>query len=98
MRVTRRLFLSLPAIVPFVTLRAAPSGAHCFSYDHVIGTSLDLVVWTSNADAARCAGRPVHGNWSRSFPLTTIGPSAAEALCLFALEVRIRLETLTPSA
>jgi thiamine biosynthesis lipoprotein len=55
MRVTRRLFLSLPAIVPFVTLRAAPSGAHCFSYDHVIGTSLDLVVWTSNAEAARCA-------------------------------------------
>jgi len=55
MRITRRLFLSLPAMVPFAPLRAARSDAHHFSYDHVIGTSLDLVVWTSNAEAARSA-------------------------------------------
>jgi thiamine biosynthesis lipoprotein len=52
---TRRTFLSLPAAVPLATLRRARSDQHHFPYDHVIGTSLDLVVWTSNAVAARCA-------------------------------------------
>ena len=49
------MFLSLPAMVPLATLRGAQPDAHHFSYDHVIGTSLDLVVWTSNAEAAQCA-------------------------------------------
>src|ERR1700681_2884903 len=55
MRITRRMFLSLPAMVPLAALRGAQPDAHHFSYDHVIGTSLDLVVWTSNAEAAQCA-------------------------------------------
>jgi thiamine biosynthesis lipoprotein len=55
MRITRRLFLSLPAMVPFAPLRAARLNEHHFPYDHVIGTSLDLVVWTSNAEAAQSA-------------------------------------------
>jgi thiamine biosynthesis lipoprotein len=54
-RMTRRWFLSLPATVPLATLRWARSDEHHFSYDHVIGTSLDLVVWTSNAAAAERA-------------------------------------------
>jgi FAD:protein FMN transferase len=55
MRITRRLFLSLPAMVPFAMLPGARSGAYHFSYDYVIGTSLDLAVWTSRAKAARSA-------------------------------------------
>jgi thiamine biosynthesis lipoprotein len=52
---TRRRFLSLPAAAPLATLRWARSDEHHFPYDHVIGTSLDLVVWTSNAAAAQRA-------------------------------------------
>jgi hypothetical protein len=37
-RITRRLFLSLPAIAPLATLRWPGSDEHHFSYDHVIGT------------------------------------------------------------
>jgi thiamine biosynthesis lipoprotein len=55
MRITRRLFLSLPAMAPLATFHGAQRDAYHFSYDHVIGTSLDLVVWTRNAEAARCA-------------------------------------------
>jgi thiamine biosynthesis lipoprotein len=55
MRITRRLFLSLPAMAPLAALQGGRPDAHHFSYDHVIGTSLDLVVWTSNAEAAQCA-------------------------------------------
>jgi hypothetical protein len=55
MRITRRLFLSLPAMVPFARLPGVRSDVHHFSYDHVIGTSLDLVVWTSNPETARSA-------------------------------------------
>src|ERR1700730_5397617 len=54
-RMTRRWFLSLPAMVPLATLGWARSDEHHFPYDHVIGTSLDLVVWTSNGVAARRA-------------------------------------------
>jgi FAD:protein FMN transferase len=53
-RITRRLFLSLPAMVPLATVRWSRSDEHRYSYDHVIGTSLDLVVWTSNAVVAQC--------------------------------------------
>src|ERR1700681_748947 len=54
-RMTRRWFLSLPATVPLATLCWARSDEHRFPYDHVIGTSLDLVVWTSNGVAAQRA-------------------------------------------
>jgi thiamine biosynthesis lipoprotein len=53
--ITRRLFLSLPAIVPLTALRWSQAGEHHFSYDHVIGTSLDLVVWTPDEGAAQRA-------------------------------------------
>src|ERR1700732_2439930 len=54
-RITRRSFLSLPAMVPLATVRWARSDEHHFPYDHVIGTSLDLVVWTSSCVAAQRA-------------------------------------------
>jgi len=52
-KMTRRSFLSLSAMFPLSTLRSGrESVEHHFQYDHVMGTSLDLVVWTSSTDAA----------------------------------------------
>jgi thiamine biosynthesis lipoprotein ApbE len=42
-------------MVPVAGIRSARSDEHYFPYDHVMGTSLDLVVWTSNAVAAQHA-------------------------------------------
>src|SRR5690242_5918777 len=57
---TRRSFLKLPAVLPLISsgslLRA---GEHCFEYDGVVGTSLDLVVWTKDSRAANDACRTV---------------------------------------
>jgi thiamine biosynthesis lipoprotein len=53
--ITRRLFLSLPAMMPLTALGWSHSGEHHFSYDHVIGTSLDLLVWTPDEAAAQRA-------------------------------------------
>ena len=39
-------------MLPLAALGSARSDEHHFQYDHVIGTSLDLVVWTSDAVAA----------------------------------------------
>ena len=52
---TRRRFLSLPAMMPLALMRPGGSDAHHFPYEHVIGTSMDLVVWTSNIEAAQRA-------------------------------------------
>jgi len=50
---TRRSFLSLPAVLPFAALvPAAGYSEHIFEYDHVIGTSLDLVVWARSKSEA----------------------------------------------
>ena len=56
-RLTRRSFLSLPATLPLV--RLPWTSEHHFPYDHVIGTSLDLVVWTSRPVAAQRAAAAV---------------------------------------
>jgi thiamine biosynthesis lipoprotein len=56
-RITRRSFLSLPATIPLATFPRV--GEHHFPFDHVIGTSLDLVVWTSCATAAQRAAAAV---------------------------------------
>jgi len=56
----RRSFLKLPAVLPLFSfgslLRAEE---HCFQYERVIGTSLDLVVWTKDSGAAERACRTV---------------------------------------
>jgi len=47
--------LTLPAIAPLAAFRSVLSHEHHFAYDHVIGTSLDLVVWTSDDATAERA-------------------------------------------
>ena len=66
--VTRRSFLSVPAGAFFAA--AGPAGpvgpgGHYFAYDHVIGTSLDLVVWTSRAKTAELANAAALGEIHR---------------------------------
>jgi FAD:protein FMN transferase len=59
---TRRSFLLLPAIVPAASLGRAwgpNSGVHHFSFEHVLGTSLDLELWTDSAPAAQAAAEAV---------------------------------------
>ena len=49
----RRAFLKLPALLPFVRLDSAfPSEEHHFQYESILGTSMDLAVWTPNSRAA----------------------------------------------
>jgi thiamine biosynthesis lipoprotein len=49
----RRSFLKLPALLPFIGGRPALSSAeHHFQYEAVIGTSLDLVVWSTRSRVA----------------------------------------------
>jgi thiamine biosynthesis lipoprotein len=55
---TRRSFLAMPAMVPALA-RAGSAGEHRFSWDHVLGTSMDLVVRTSEEDAAKRAEQAV---------------------------------------
>jgi thiamine biosynthesis lipoprotein len=58
-RMTRRSFLAASAFAPFSVLGSRSDvSPHRYQYDHVIGTSLDLVVWASDvglADTARDA-------------------------------------------
>src|SRR6478752_3015523 len=53
-RLTRRSFLLAPALLPLARAayaRATPSPYH-FSFDHIVGTSLDLEVWAATPAAA----------------------------------------------
>src|SRR5262249_40433610 len=55
-KLDRRSFLKLPALLPLSALGSAfRSEEHCFQYECVIGTSLDLVVWTPNFRGAEFA-------------------------------------------
>ena len=52
----RRFFLKLPALVPLTALGAVfPPEEHLFQYESVLGTSLDLVVWTPHFSIAEQA-------------------------------------------
>jgi thiamine biosynthesis lipoprotein len=94
MRITRRFFLSLPAMVPLATIRGGRSGAHHFSYDHVIGTSLDLVVWTANAEAARSAEAAVLDEIHRLSAILNTRDPRSEISRLGELEGPIRSRDL----
>jgi thiamine biosynthesis lipoprotein len=49
----RRAFLKLPALLPLVRLDSSfPSGEHHFQYECILGTSLDLMVWTQHSRVA----------------------------------------------
>lgn len=51
----RRSFLKLPGFFPLTRLGVAPgSREHRFRYEGVVGTSLDLTVWTEDSHLAEC--------------------------------------------
>src|SRR5438046_851659 len=56
----RRSFLTLPALVPLKALNSAfRSEEHHFGFEGIVGTSLDLIVWTPYSRAAEGACRTV---------------------------------------
>ena len=58
--INRRSFLMLPALLPLAAFGSAShSEEHHFEYEGVIGTSLDLVVWTPYSHVAECVCRTV---------------------------------------
>ena len=59
-RFSRRTFLSFPFLAPLSAILAPLRGTtHRFAYESVMGTSLDLAVWTPNRSAALRAERVV---------------------------------------
>jgi FAD:protein FMN transferase len=59
-KMNRRSFLKLPAFLPFVLHGGAPpAGEHHFQYERVLGTSMDLIVWTPRSRDAESACRTV---------------------------------------
>src|SRR5262249_47314180 len=59
-KMSRRSFLTLPALFPVTAFSSAfHSVEHRFQYDFVVGTSLDLVIWTPDSKAAERAARAV---------------------------------------
>jgi len=57
---SRRSFLKLPALLPLTAFDPAfHFGEHHFQYENVIGTSMDLVVWTQHSNVADYARRVV---------------------------------------
>lgn len=61
MKISRRLFLSVPVLAPLRAIGPGEAEEHRFHYDYVIGTSLDLALWmppaTGAAEAAQRAAR-----------------------------------------
>ena len=52
----RRTFLRLPTLLPFVAFQSTTVfDAHQFQFEGVVGTSMDLVVWTPDSRAAEYA-------------------------------------------
>src|SRR5215831_15673102 len=64
--ISRRSFLTLPGLLPLAVLDSAfPSLEHHFQYEYVVGTSMDLVVWTKDRYVAERACREVLDEISR---------------------------------
>jgi thiamine biosynthesis lipoprotein len=79
MLVSRRSFLALPFVASVSACpRATTSGAHRFEYEHVMGTSLDLAVWTSAPHEAAAAERAVLDEIDRLLPILSTYDSASE--------------------
>jgi thiamine biosynthesis lipoprotein len=57
MKFNRRQFLALPALAPLRALGFESTDEHRFHYDHLIGTSMDLAVWTRSREVAQYASR-----------------------------------------
>jgi len=58
-KLTRRSFLSLSALVPVAALDSSPGLEHNFRYERVLGTSMDLSIWTPDGVLARRANAAV---------------------------------------
>jgi thiamine biosynthesis lipoprotein len=59
-RIDRRSFLKLPALLPLNALSTiVGADEHHFQFEYVLGTSLDLTIWTSPLRAAEDACRTV---------------------------------------
>src|SRR5262245_56503244 len=74
----RRSFLKLPALLPLTALGSAfLTEEHHFQYECVIGTSLDLAIWTRNSRLAESACDTVLGEIDRlSTILNTRDPNS----------------------
>src|SRR5262245_34435199 len=58
--ISRRSFLTLPALLPLAAFNSTfHSSEHHFQYEYILGTSLDLVVWTRSSIVAEHARRVV---------------------------------------
>lgn len=65
MQMDRRSFLKLPVLFPLGALNGARLHEHHFQYERIVGTSLDLIVWTARADAATSACTSILGEIER---------------------------------
>ncbi len=64
--INRRTFLKLPSLLPLVALHSATRDEeHHFQYEGIIGTSMDLVLWTTNSRVAELACQTVMGEIDR---------------------------------
>jgi FAD:protein FMN transferase len=62
----RRSFLKLPALVPLTIFGSRlPSKEHYFQYERVLGTSMDLIVWTPQTRMAEDVCQTVLGEVDR---------------------------------
>jgi FAD:protein FMN transferase len=65
-RVNRRAFLKFPTLLPFISYNPDLGGEqHHFKYEGIIGTSMDLVVWTTDYRVAAWTCRTVLGEIRR---------------------------------
>ena len=73
MKFNRRLFLALPALAPLRALGFESTDEHRFHYDHLIGTSMDLAVWTKSREAAQHASRAALNEIAPHSVVTAVG-------------------------
>src|SRR5262245_28142691 len=86
---SRRSFLKLPALLPFTAFNSPfHSGEHYFQYDYVIGTSMDLVVWTQYSSVAEHARRVVFEEVDRLASILNTRDPASEISLLQNSDIR----------
>jgi FAD:protein FMN transferase len=80
---SRRSFLKLPAFLPLTAFDSAfHSGEHHFQYEHILGTSMDLVVWTRYSSVAEHARRVVFEEVDRLASILNTRDPASEVSLL----------------
>src|SRR5689334_15202926 len=77
--ISRRSFLKLPLLLPFTAPGSTLDvGEHHFQYEGIIGTSLDLSVWTSNSRVAEGVCRTILGEIDRLASILNTRDPASE--------------------